>query len=100
MPIIDFDGLQKKYPSLEKPPATKLDTRPSITGRVPQGTTYGNWLLNQDKKLQVKTLGSEGKVRIFKRLAKKEGSGQAALRKMIRNDGSEVSLKRLQELYT
>ena len=100
VPVVDFDGLQKKYPNLEKPPATKLDTRPSITGRVPQGTTYGSWLLNQDKKLQVKTLGSEGKVRIFKRLAKKEGSGQAALRKMIRNDGSEVSLQRLQQLYT
>ena len=99
VPVVDFDGLQKKYPSLEKPPATKLDTRPSITGRVPQGTTYGNWLLNQDRKLQVKTLGSEGKVRIFKRLAKKEGSGQAALRKMIRNDGTEVSLAKLKQLY-
>ena len=99
VPVVDFDGLQKKYPNLEKPPATKLDTRPSITGRVPQGTPYGNWLLQQDRKLQVKTLGNEGKVRIFKKLAKKEGSGQAALRKMIRNDGSEVSLARLEQLY-
>ena len=99
VPVVDFDGLQKKYPSLEKPPASVLDTRPSATGRVPQGTTYGNWLLNQDKKLQVKTLGSEGKVRIFKKLAKSEGSGQAALRKMIRNDGTEVSLAKLKQLY-
>ena len=100
MPVVDFDRLQKEFPSLEKPPATKLDTRPSITGRVPQGTTYGNWLLNQDKELQLKTLGNEGKVRIFKRLAKKEGSGQAALRKMIRNDGSEKTLEQLERLYT
>jgi len=92
--------LQKKYPNLEKPPATKLDTRPSITGRVPQGTTYGNWLLNQDKELQLKTLGSEGKVRIFKKIAKKEGSGQAAIRKMIREDGSERTLEQLQRIYT
>jgi len=99
VPVVDFDGLQKKYPNLEKPPATKFDTRPSATGRVPQGTTYGNWLVNQERKLQIKTLGSEGKVRIFKKLAKKEGSGQAALRKMIRNDGSEVSLARLKQLY-
>ena len=99
VPVVDFDGLQKKYPNLEKPPTTQFDTRPSATGRVPQGTTYGNWLLNQDRKLQVKTLGSEGKVRIFKKLAKKEGSGQAALRKMIRNDGTEVSLAKLQQLY-
>ena len=99
VPVVDFDGLQKKYPNLQKPPATKLDTRPSITGRVPQGTQYGNWLLDQNRKLQVKTLGSEGKVRIFKKLAKQEGSGHKALRKMIRNDGTEVSLERLQELY-
>ena len=92
--------MQKKYPNLEKPPATKLDTRPSITGRVPQGTTYGNWLLNQDKELQLKTLGNEEKVRIFKKLAKREGSGQAALRKMIRNDGSEKTLEQLERLYT
>ncbi len=99
VPVVDFDGLQKKYPDLEKPPATQFDTRPSATGRVPQGTTYGNWLLNQDRKLQTKTLGSEGKVRIFKKLAKSEGSGQAALRKMIRNDGTAISLARLRQLY-
>ena len=99
VPVVDFDSLQKKYPTLEKPPATKLDTRPSITGRVPQGTPYGNWLLQQDRKLQVKTLGNEGKVNFFKKLAKKEGSGQAALRKMIRTDGSERSLKDLERLY-
>ena len=46
---------------------------------MPQGTPYGNWLLQQDRGLQIKTLGNEGKVRIFKKLAKKEGSGQAAL---------------------
>jgi SPP1 gp7 family putative phage head morphogenesis protein len=99
VPVVDFDGLQKKYPELEKPPETALDTRPSITGRVPQGTPYGNWLLQQDKKLQVKTLGNEGKVNFFKKLAKREGSGQAALRKMIRTDGSERSLKDLERLY-
>ena len=99
VPVVDFDGLQKKYPTLEKPPATQFDTRPSATGRVPQGTTYGNWLLDQDRKLQIKTLGNEGKVNYFRKLAKKEGSGQAALRKMIRNDGSERSLKDLERLY-
>ena len=88
-----------KYPGLEKPPATALDTRPSITGRVPQGQAYGDWLLNQDRELQIKTLGNEGKVNYFKKLAKKEGSGQAALRKMIRTDGSERSLKDLERLY-
>ena len=99
VPVVDFDGLQKKYPSLEKPPTTQLVSRPSATGRVPQGTQYGDWLLNQDKELQIKTLGNQGKVNYFKRLAGKEGSGQKALRKMIRNDGTKRSLKDLERLY-
>ena len=99
VPVVDFDGLQKKYPSLEKPPTTQLVSRPSATGRVPQGTAYGDWLLNQDKELQIKTLGNQGKVNYFKRLAGKEGSGQKALRKMIRNDGTKRSLKDLERLY-
>ena len=101
VPVVDFDGLQKKYPNLEKPPVGKVVTRPTGegTGRVPQGTAYGDWLLKQDKKLQIKTLGNEGKVNYFKRLAKKEGSGQKAIRKLVREDGSERSLKDLQRLY-
>ena len=91
--------MQKKYPNLEKPSAGKIVSRPSATGRVPQGTAYGDWLLKQDKKLQIKTLGNEGKVNYFKRLAKKEGSGQKAIRKLVREDGSERSLKDLQRLY-
>ena len=99
VPVVDFDRLQKKYPSLEKPPVGKVVTRPSATGRVPQDTTYGEWLLKQDKKLQVKTLGNEKKVNYFKRLAKKEGSGQKAIKKLVRDDDSERSLKDLQRIY-
>ena len=102
VPVVDFDKLQEKYPSLEKPPVGKVVTRPTGegTGRVPQGTAYGDWLLTQNKNLQIKTLGSEQKVRIFKKIAKKEGSGQAAIRKMIREDGSERTLEQLQRIYT
>tara|TARA_R100000278_G_scaffold62580_1_gene50652 strand:+ start:31 stop:1389 length:1359 start_codon:yes stop_codon:yes gene_type:complete len=96
---VDFDGLQKKYPKLEKPPNVVGRFRPSSTGRVPQGTAYGDWLLNQDKDLQIKTLGNTAKVNYFKKLATREGSGQKALRKMIRNDGTKRSLKDLQRLY-
>jgi len=99
VPVVDFDGLQKKYPSLEKPPVGKVVTRPSATGRVPQNTKYGDWLLQQDKKLQVKTLGNAKKVQYFKRLAKKEGSGQKAIKKFVRDDDSERSLKDLQRIY-
>ena len=84
---------------MKPPPVGKVVTRPSATGRVPQDTTYGEWLLKQDKKLQVKTLGNTKKVNYFKRLAKKEGSGQKAIKKLVRDDDSEKSLKDLQRIY-
>ena len=103
VPVVDYAGLkkQKGFEDLTPPPKGKVVTRPTGegTGRVPQDTQYGDWLLGQDKKLKVKTLGNEQKVRYFERLAKKEGSGQKAIRKMIREDGSERSLADLQKLY-
>ena len=103
VPVVDYAGLkkQKGFEDLTPPPKGKVVTRPTGegTGRVPQDTQYGDWLLKQDKKLKVKTLGNEQKVRYFERLAKKEGSGQKAIRKMIREDGSERSLADLQKLY-
>ncbi len=100
VPVVDFKKLKKKYPGLEEPPETFLDTRPSITGRVPQNTAYGDWLLNQNEELQIKTLGSLDRVRFFKRLARKKGSsGQNAIRQLIRNDGTELSLEQLVQKY-
>jgi len=103
VPVVDYEGLSKRkgFEDLKPPPKGKVVTRPTGegTGRVPQDTQYGDWLLGQDKKLKVKTLGNEQKVRYFERLAKKEGSGQKAIRKMVREDGSERSLKDLERLY-
>ncbi len=103
VPVVDYEGLRKReeFKDLTPPPKGKVVTRPTGegTGRVPQDTQYGDWLLRQDKKLKVKTLGNEQKVRYFERLAKKEGSGQKAIRKMVREDGSERSLKDLERLY-
>ena len=103
VPVVDYEGLSKRkgFEDLKPPPKGKVVTRPTGegTGRVPQDTQYGDWLLGQDKKLKVKTLGNEQKVRYFEKLAKKEGSGQKAIRKMIREDGSERSLADLQKLY-
>ena len=103
VPVVDYEGLRKReeFKDLTPPPKGKVVTRPTGegTGRVPQDTQYGDWLLGQDKKLKVKTLGNEQKVRYFERLAKKEGSGQKAIRKMVREDGSERSLKDLERLY-
>ena len=101
VPVVDYEGLSKRkgFEGLTEPPVGKVVSRPSATGRVPQGTQYGDWLLQQDKKLQVKTLGTDRKVNAFKKLAKKEGSGHSALRKMIRNDGTELPLDKLEKLY-
>ena len=101
VPVVDYEGLSKRkgFEDLKPPPVGKVVTRPSAIGRVPQATTYGEWLLKQDKKLQVKTLGNEKKVNYFKRLAKKEGSGQKAIKKLVRDDDSERSLKDLQRIY-
>jgi len=101
VPVVDYEGLSKRegFEDLTEPPVGKVVSRPSATGRVPQGTQYGDWLLQQDKKLQIKTLGTEQKVDFFKKLAKKEGSGHAAIRKMIRNDGTELPLDKLEKIY-
>ena len=103
VPVVDYAGLkkQKGFEDLTPPPKGKVVTRPTGEGggRVPQDTQYGDWLLGADKKTKIKTLGNEQKVRYFERLAKKEGSGQKAIRKMVREDGSERSLKDLQRLY-
>ena len=101
VPVVDYEGLSKRqgFEDLTEPPVGKVVSRPSATGRVPQGTQYGDWLLQQDKKLQVKTLGTAKKVDFFKKLAKKEGSGHAAIRKMIRNDGTELPLDKLEKIY-
>ena len=103
VPVVDYEGLKKRegFKDLKAPPKGKVVTRPTGEGggRVPQNTQYGDWLLGADKKTKIKTLGNEQKVRYFERLAKKEGSGQKAIRKMIREDGSERSLADLQRLY-
>jgi SPP1 gp7 family putative phage head morphogenesis protein len=100
VPIVDYEGLSKRegFEDLKQPPVGKVVSRPSATGRVPQGTQYGDWLLTQDKKLQIKTLGSEGKVKIFKKLGEKIG-GQSALRKIIRSDGTAIPLETLKKIY-
>ena len=103
VPVVDYEGLSKRkgFEDLQVPPKGKVVTRPSGegTGRVPQDTQYGDWLLEQNKKLKIKTLGNEERVKFFEALSKREGSGQAALRKIIRDDGSQLSLDRLRTLY-
>jgi len=87
VPIIDDDDLRRKFP----------DTRPSATGRVPQNTNYATWL-KDNPAIQEKALGN--KKRFFNYLIdKKRKSPREALRLIIKDDGTELSLKKLIEKY-
>ena len=84
------------------PPAGK---RASVGGPVPANTTYGKWLYGERAKgskfkpgaEQIAALG-EQKAKYFNRLSNKYGPDQA-LKKLIREDNTEVSLAQLQKRY-
>ena len=91
VPVIDDDDLARAFPN----------TRPSATGRVPQDTNYATWL-KDNPDLQEKVLGK--KKRYFNYLmSPKRGSKQLnatnALKKIIREDGTELTLKELAAKY-
>ena len=87
VPIIDDEDLRRKYP----------DTRPSSIGRVSQNESYPDWL-NKNPSMQTEALGN--KKPFFNYLVKtKNKSPREALRQIIRDDGSELSLKDLMKKY-
>jgi SPP1 gp7 family putative phage head morphogenesis protein len=94
VPVIDPDIL---------PPSTTA-TRASKDGQVPINTTYGKWLkdkmpgeTNADVLArQQQALGS--KAPYFRRLANKYGP-DAAMAKLVRDDGAEVTLEQLRKRY-
>ena len=87
VPIIDPDIL---------PPST-VATRASKDGPVPVNTSYGEWLKNQPRSVQEDVLGKD-KVVYFNKLAEKHGA-RDAMAKLVRDDGSELSLKDLRNRY-
>ena len=87
VPIIDDEDLRKKFP----------DTRPSSVGRVSQDESYPDWL-NKNPSMQSEALGN--KKPFFNYLVKtKNKSPREALRQIIRDDGTELSLKDLIKKY-
>jgi SPP1 gp7 family putative phage head morphogenesis protein len=87
VPIIDPDIL---------PPSTTA-TRASKDGQVPINQSYGQWLHNQPRSVQAEALGP-GKVAYFNRLADKYGP-KDAIAKLVRDDGSELTLDQLRKRY-
>jgi SPP1 gp7 family putative phage head morphogenesis protein len=87
VPIIDPDIL---------PPST-IAKRASADGPVPINTSYGQWLKDQPLKTQQDVLGP-GKVPYFNRLVDKYGA-RDAMAKLVRDDGSELTLVQLRKRY-
>jgi SPP1 gp7 family putative phage head morphogenesis protein len=87
VPIIDPDIL---------PPST-IAKRASADGPVPVNMNYGQWLAEQSNKVKAEVLGPS-KVPYFNRLVKKSGA-RDAMAKLVRDDGSELTLKDLRKRY-
>jgi SPP1 gp7 family putative phage head morphogenesis protein len=87
VPIINDDDLRRRFP----------DTRPSEVGRVPQDLSYPDWL-KRNPNMQTQALGN--KKRFFNYLINtKNKSPRDALRQILREDGTELSLTDLIKKY-
>jgi len=89
VPVIDYKEL-----GFNPPPEGK---RQSMDGRVPADTSYGQWLAGQSEATKATVLGKE-KVAYFDLLSKKYGP-KDAMAKLVRDDGSELTLEQLRRRY-
>ena len=88
VPEIDYEGLGFEPPRPGK--------RAAKGGMVDADTNYGQWLLDQGAARQQEVLGS--KAPYFRMLARKHGA-RNAMAKLVREDGSELTLKQLRSRY-
>jgi SPP1 gp7 family putative phage head morphogenesis protein len=93
IPIIDYKGLGIPPPDWGTGPSV----RASADGPVKGSLTYGQWLKQQPAAYQDEVLG-KNRAAYFTKLSNKYGP-QDALARMVREDGSEVTLKQLQQRY-
>ena len=89
VPVIDYEEL-----GFTPPPPAK---RASMDGPVPIDQSYGDWLSKQDAATKAEVLGKQ-KVAYFDLLTKKYG-GKDAIAKLVRDDGSELTLEQLRRRY-
>lgn len=91
VPIINYEAL-----GIEPP---KEGRRKATEGTVPGNLTYGQWLSRQSKADQTKILGnSPRRAAYFRKLSNKMGPTEA-IRRFVKEDGSEVTLDYLRENY-
>ncbi len=89
VPVIDYEAL-----GFDPPPPGK---RASMDGPVPADTSYGQWLAKQDAATKAEVLGKE-RVSYFNLLSNKYGP-KDAMAKLVRDDGSELTLEQLKRRY-
>jgi SPP1 gp7 family putative phage head morphogenesis protein len=93
VPVIDYEEL-----GFDPPPKGK---RAAKGGMVPADISYGEWLYEDGSRdaheRQEDALGPE-KAAYFRRLARKHGP-KAAIAKLVRDDGSELTLADLRRRY-
>ena len=103
IPIIDYEGLGIPPPDWGTGPSQ----RASAKGPINAVTTvkgkktfksYGYWLKDQPKAYQSEVFRSDRRAAYFRKLSDKYGP-QDALSRMVREDGSEVTLAQLQQSY-
>ena len=96
VPVLDYEQLGKDLgiKDLEPPPSGK---RAASGGMVPSDTTYGEWLKKQPRSVQEDVLGKD-KVVYFDILTEKYGA-RDAMAKLVRDDGSELTLEQLRKRY-
>jgi len=92
VPVINYKEL-----GFDPPPSVTKGKRASMDGPVPASETYGEWLAKQPRATQADALGP-GKVAYFNRLANKYGPTDA-MAKLVRDDGSELTLAQLRSRY-
>lgn len=96
VPIIDEKSLNQM--GIRTPEQVLGPGKRAAMGRqVPADMTYGEWLAKQDMTTKIDVLGKE-KVAYFDRLSKKYGP-QNAIVKLVRDDGSELTLEQLKKRY-
>tara|TARA_R100001463_G_scaffold56672_1_gene108749 strand:- start:174 stop:1355 length:1182 start_codon:yes stop_codon:yes gene_type:complete len=88
VPVIDYKRLGIPEP--------EEDQRASATGLVPENMTYGQWLAGQSEAVKIRTLGAS-RVPYYEKLRRKYGDTDA-IRRFVREDGSELTLDQLKSL--
>ena len=92
VPVINYKEL-----GFDPPPSVTKGKRASMDGPVPANETYGEWLAKQPRTTQADALGP-GKVAYFNRLTNKYGANDA-MAKLVKDDGSELTLAQLRQRY-